>query len=143
LVGDSAHAHGGAYATGGSLAIDDAYAFSLAINHIFPSSSTRTPTGEEIEKALSLYEATRKPHAEKLLDIVHKANKRKAANVGKPVADEDLRRMAAERPSTVWLAEHDVVGAFNEVVRKNGIKEELVSARLYAGTIAGVPGISY
>lgn len=104
LIGDAAHAHGGAYATGGSLAIDDAYALSLAISHIFPPLSespvTGKPSQESIAIALRLYEKTRKPHAEKLLNIVHVANKRKAASVGKDVADEDLRRVARERPDT-------------------------------------------
>jgi len=132
LIGDSAHAHGGAYATGGSLAIDDAYAFYLAMTYVFPPSATRKPNAAEIGQALRLYEATRKPHAEKLLDIVHKANKRKAAGVGKPVTDEALRKTAAERPGTVWLAEHDVFGAFSEVVKRSETSERegAISPRL-------------
>jgi salicylate hydroxylase len=130
LVGDSAHAHGGAYATGGSLAIDDAYAFFLAINHVFPPTATQKPTAKQIGEALRLYEETRKPHAERLLRIVLKANQKKAASVGKPVADEDLRRMAAERPDTVWLAEHNVVGAFTEVLRRRAVKEGMFSANI-------------
>lgn len=69
---------------------------------------------------MQLYERTRKPHAEKLLYIVHKANELKAANVGKDVADEDLRRMAAQRPDTVWLHEHDVIAAFQQAALSDG-----------------------
>jgi salicylate hydroxylase len=136
LIGDAAHAHGGAYATGGSLAIDDAYALYLAINQVFPNTATEKPNKEKVGEALRLYEATRKPHAEKLLSIVHKANKAKAARADKSLTDKELRKMASERPDTVWLHEHNVVGAFNEVLERerasNGSKvgECLFSARL-------------
>lgn len=72
LIGDAAHAHGGAHATGGSLAIDDAYTLSLAINHVFPITGTRKPSLAEISRALKLYEQIRKPHAERLLKLVHR-----------------------------------------------------------------------
>ena len=117
MVGDSAHAHGGAYATGGSLAIDDAYALHLAIDHIFPPSSIVKPSVATIAAALKLYERTRKPHAEKLLNIVLKANKAKAARFGRPVTDDELYHMVAERPATAWLHEHNVVEAFEEAAR--------------------------
>jgi salicylate hydroxylase len=59
LIGDAAHAHGGAYATGGSLAIDDAYAFSLAIASQFEAADMQRPSVEKIRTALDLYESTR------------------------------------------------------------------------------------
>ena len=118
LIGDAAHAHGGAYATGGSLAIDDAYAFSLAISSVFNQADTNRPSVERIQTALRLYERTRKPHADKLLGIVHNTNKNKAVNTGGPISDESLTRRAAERPDTVWLHEHDVVDAFNNTVQE-------------------------
>lgn len=136
LIGDAAHAHGGAYATGGSLAIDDAYALYLAVNQVFPESAVEKPAKEKIGEALRLYEATRKPHAERLLEVVHKANKAKAARAEKSLTDTEMRKMAAARPDTVWLHEHDVVGAFNEVLKRerasSGTKlgECLFSARL-------------
>lgn len=136
LIGDAAHAHGGAYATGGSLAIDDAYALYLAINQVFPNTAMEKPSKEKIGDALRLYEATRKPHAERLLNIVHRGNKAKAARADKSLTDEELRQMASERPDTVWLHEHNVVGAFNEVLErehaKNGdqVGKCLFSARL-------------
>lgn len=114
LIGDAAHAHGGAYATGGSLAIDDAYALSLAISAMFPPTNAKSPTSGTIREALKLYENTRKPHADRLLGIVHNANKNKAANTSHLASDEALRNRAAQRPNTVWLHEHDVVEAFNE-----------------------------
>ncbi|TVY37530.1 6-hydroxynicotinate 3-monooxygenase [Lachnellula subtilissima] len=114
LIGDAAHAHGGAHATGGSLAIDDAYCLSLALLSIFPFTATRRPSSREIETALRLYEATRKPHAERLLNKVHAANSAKAAKVGNPEGDEELRARAAKGSDTNWLHEHDVEKAFKE-----------------------------
>jgi salicylate hydroxylase len=61
---------------------------------------------------------------------VHIANKKKAANVGKEVTDEDLRSLAVNRPDTVWLHEHDVVKAFEEVVHRNESGKDAISARL-------------
>lgn len=131
LIGDAAHAHGGAYATGGSLAIDDAYAFSLAIAHVFPQNATRKPTPGEIGGAMRLYEATRKSHAHRLLEIVHQGNKKKAEAVGKSVTDESLRKMAAERPDTLWLTEHDVVVTFQQALKSGAeVRVEQISPRL-------------
>lgn len=118
LIGDAAHAHGGAFATGGSLAIDDAYALSLAILWVFPITATRRPSGDEISKALKLYEATRKPHADRLLNLVLAANKAKAARIlsGIPETDEELRARAGKGSNTAWLHEHDVVSAFEQTL---------------------------
>lgn len=120
LVGDAAHAHGGAHATGGSLAIDDAYALSLSILSIFPLDSIAKPSGPEIRKALELYQATRKPHADRLLRMVHTANQAKAEKIrsGKSESDEELRSRAAKGSNTTWLHEHDVVKTFNETLRR-------------------------
>jgi salicylate hydroxylase len=67
LIGDAAHAHGGAHATGGSLAIEDAYTLSLALLHIFPVDAASKPSQVDVDVALKLYEEVRKPHAERLL----------------------------------------------------------------------------
>ncbi|EOD46331.1 putative salicylate hydroxylase protein [Neofusicoccum parvum UCRNP2] len=55
LIGDAAHPHGGAFATGGSLAIDDAYALSLALFSLFPVGSGRArPSPEELARATAV-----------------------------------------------------------------------------------------
>jgi salicylate hydroxylase len=133
LIGDAAHAHGGAYATGGSLAIDDAYALYLSILSIFPFGSTTKPSGLEIRKALELYEATRKPLTDKLLNLVHAANQAKAEKTksGKPETDEDLRSRAAKGSNTAWLSEHDVVKTFNQTLSSIQSSAE-DSAQLFA-----------
>ncbi len=120
MIGDAAHAHGGAHATGGSLAIDDAYAFSLALETVFPFNANRKPSLEELGQAINLYEATRKPHAERLLAVVRGANKARAARVGNPETDDELRARAGKGSNTTWLHEHDVVKAFQETLRKQG-----------------------
>jgi salicylate hydroxylase len=113
LIGDAAHAHGGAYATGGSRAIDDAYAFSLAIASQFEAANVQSHCVERIRTALNLYKRTRKPHADRLLEIVHNANKNKAINTGRVIDEDSLKKKAAGGPDTIWLHEHDVVEAFN------------------------------
>lgn len=135
LIGDAAHAHGGAHATGGSLAIDDAYTLSLALNSVFSVTAKRKPSGAEISKALKLYEQIRKPHAERLLKLVHTGNNARIQKLrsGKVEPDEELRTRAAKGSSTNWLHEHDVVKAFEEALERErgdvgGV--EVVSARL-------------
>jgi salicylate hydroxylase len=121
LIGDAAHAHGGAHATGGSLAIDDAYAFYLSLLSVFPLTATVKPSGAEIRQAIELYEATRKPHADRLLKMVYAANQAKAEKIrsGKLETDEELRTRASKGSNTTWLHEHDVVKSFEDALRRS------------------------
>lgn len=127
LIGDAAHAHGGAHATGGSLAIEDAYTLYLALLSIFPTDSTHKPNTWDLEKALRLYEEARKPHAERLLAMVHKANETKLKRLreGKVETDEELRDRARKGTDTAWLHEHDVVNAFDGVLKRRGEEAKL------------------
>lgn len=116
LLGDAAHTHGGAFAAGGSLAIDDAYALSLAFKHIFSSRTSKGPLStKEIEAALTLYDKTRRPHTEKLLKIVLGGLSKKPASTGS--GDLAVERIK-NKPDTTWLSEHNVEKAFNDVVRE-------------------------
>lgn len=126
LLGDAAHAHGGAFATGGSLAIDDAYALSLAITSVFPISAKRKPTAKDIARALRLYEMTRKPHAERLLKMVHSGNQARLDKFRRGAVETDLqlRARAAKGSNTTWLHEHDVVKAFEDVLKTSREEEE-------------------
>lgn len=118
LIGDAAHAHGGAFATGGSLAIDDAYALYLALSSVFPESATHKPSPAEILRGLKLYEDTRRPHAVKLLKVVHVNNAMKTKKIIAETqeTDEELRARAKRGSGTTWLHEHDVVKCFEEVL---------------------------
>lgn len=118
LIGDAAHAHGGAFATGGSLAIDDAYALYLSIMSVFPATATQKPSPQEILKALKLYEDTRRPHAVRLLKVVHLNNEMKTKKIMAETqeTDEELRARAARGSGTTWLHEHDVVKSFEEAL---------------------------
>ncbi|KAK0631144.1 hypothetical protein B0T17DRAFT_530249 [Bombardia bombarda] len=123
LAGDAAHAHGGAFAAGGSLAIDDAWAFSAAIMHVFlPAPVSQPPTDENITKALRLYESTRKAHTDRVMDVVHAGNKKKAARAGGgekvTETDEQLRERMKSRAEVAWIHEHDVVKEFDRAVKE-------------------------
>jgi len=118
LIGDAAHAHGGAFATGGSLAIDDAYALYLSLMLVFPEKATQKPSPEEILQALRLYEATRRPHAVRLLKVVHANNAMKTKKISAETqeTDEELRARAKRGSNTTWLHEHDVLKSFEEAL---------------------------
>jgi salicylate hydroxylase len=120
LLGDAAHTHGGGFAAGGSLAIDDAYAFSLALKHVFPYDARQKPTVEQLGRALKLYEATRKGHVTRLLELVHKGSSGQKENIEKSrtETEEALVKRLKGRPNTVWISEHDVEKTFWETVRR-------------------------
>lgn len=121
LAGDAAHAHGGAFAAGGSLALDDAWAFAASIRHVFPDDATELPTSEELATALNLYEKTRKAHTDRLIKVVREGNKKKVDRLGKVETDEELRARMKNRFDPTWIHEHDVVATF-EQVRDSGLE---------------------
>jgi salicylate hydroxylase len=122
FVGDAAHTHGGAFAAGGSLAIDDAYALFLAVQHVLGSFRAQSPEPGEIRTALALYDETRRPHTEKLLSIVLKGVGNQAIN---PSSDNILFQRVKNKSNTSWLSEHDVEKAFQDVIqRKSGSRED-------------------
>ncbi|KAL4786984.1 hypothetical protein BJX76DRAFT_364483 [Aspergillus varians] len=128
LVGDAAHAHGGAFAAGGSLALDDAFALGLAFKHVLGSGIQGLSQAESIGKALGLYAQTRQPHTDRLLRIVHaQLDGNKGGKLG--TAEEENERLLwrlRNRAETEWLSEHNVEAAFGEVVaRAEGRKSKL------------------
>ena len=115
-AGDAAHAHGGAFAAGGSLALDDAYAFALAILEVYPSGSSHKPSLTGIRSALELYERTRKSHTDRLLETVHAGNLKKVQNAHKVVTDEALRQSMTARANPSWMHEHDAEVTFAQAL---------------------------
>ncbi|KEZ42138.1 Uncharacterized protein SAPIO_CDS6188 [Scedosporium apiospermum] len=115
LAGDAAHAHGGAFAAGGSLALDDAWAFGASIRQVFPENATELPT-DRIATALKLYERTRKAHTDRLIKIVNDNNKKRLERLGQTETDEELRTRMKSRADTSWIHEHDVVAAFQQAL---------------------------
>ncbi|KAG7091617.1 hypothetical protein E1B28_010635 [Marasmius oreades] len=109
LVGDSFHPFGGAFAAGGGMAIDDAVALYLALSH----------TQGNLPAALGLYEATRRPQVERVMEAVNVNRK----NAGEWRDDEKIRKMASTRQDGygAWLHEHDVHEAFRAALLRLGI----------------------
>ncbi|EXJ77442.1 hypothetical protein A1O3_09668 [Capronia epimyces CBS 606.96] len=135
LVPGSAGA--GADSTGAdSAGADNAGAGASATNNptTQPTASIPVPVPlqvQDIHRALSLYDRTRRPHTERLVKSVLGAGgagagagtgAAAAAAAVTPVSesdedeDEALRLKMKNRPSTTWLAEHDVEAAFAEVL---------------------------
>ncbi|KAJ5383549.1 hypothetical protein N7517_001460 [Penicillium concentricum] len=118
LVGDAAHAHGGAFAAGGSLALDDSLTIGLAFKEVFYSRKA-TFSARNINEALGLYSQTRQPHTARLLRIVHsQIDKKGTIFATREEEDAALVARMTGRPDTVWLSEHDVETAFNAVVEQ-------------------------
>lgn len=108
LLGDAGHAHGAAFGAGGSLAINDAYALSLALAEVWPPGyPSKRPSREQLGKALRVFDETRRPLVTRLLHIIH-GRARAMPGGEKGGSDEELRRRTANRPDMSWLSEHDV-----------------------------------
>ncbi|KAK2610018.1 hypothetical protein N8I77_003478 [Diaporthe amygdali] len=119
LAGDAAHAHGGAFAAGGSLALNDAWAFAESIRHVFPpegGSTVLPPAAEEITRALRIYERTRKAHTDRVMAVVHEQNQKKVERLGHVQSDEELRARLTNRYDPSWIHEHDVQLAFAQAL---------------------------
>jgi salicylate hydroxylase len=132
LLGDSAHTHGGAFAAGASLAIDDAYALYLALLVAVPTAAGASI--EQLKLAFELYEKTRRPWSNKVLRIVHgmfEGNReRLRAFWEQGVEEEDtaFRERIGKRLDPSWLTGYDVMGAFERVLaasRKRGGEAKL------------------
>ncbi|KAJ0420828.1 hypothetical protein BJY00DRAFT_122323 [Aspergillus carlsbadensis] len=120
LLGDAAHTHGGAFAAGGSLAIDDAFCFALALFHVFPPSEEGDASAVPWRDVCQLYEGTRKPHVDRILEKVHRINKdqKRVVERAKSETDEQLLERVRTRFDPWWISEHDVEAAFWELVRR-------------------------
>ncbi|CAK7200218.1 hypothetical protein SEUCBS139899_002909 [Sporothrix eucalyptigena] len=124
LVGDAAHAHGGAFATGGSLALDDAWALAASLKASLDEAQ-RGETGSALLAALHVYETTRKAHTDRLLRVVHASNAARVESLRKsrqPGAvaetDQQFRARIGSRADPTWLHEHDVTATFAKAVRE-------------------------
>ncbi|KAL2840789.1 hypothetical protein BJY01DRAFT_249856 [Aspergillus pseudoustus] len=122
LLGDAAHTHGGAFAAGVGLAIDDAYALGLAFEHVLPSAASfETLSPPQIREIFDLYETTRRPHTGKVLAVVHESRAKTADRLqkfftGQSESDEDFRYRLTHRGDPVWVNEHDVEATFKKVL---------------------------
>lgn len=125
LLGDAAHTHGGAFAAGGSLALDDAFALGLAFKHVGGSKFTSW-TDADLRQVFELYDETRRPHASRLLNIVHGAASAEPVVYNSPEEeDEALIKRMTNRPDTSWLAEHNVEHAFSETLIRHRLQPKL------------------
>ncbi|KGO72154.1 Monooxygenase, FAD-binding [Penicillium italicum] len=118
LIGDAGHTHGGAFASGGSLAMNDAHALALALAHVWPTEKDAKPDRRQVARALALFDGTRRPHVNKLIELVQvglAARQAKLRDVRKvEETDEELRERISGLSDIAWLAEHDVEAAFRD-----------------------------
>jgi len=117
LIGDAAHSHGGALAANASLGMDDAYCLYLSfLEHVSPSGNLNLGA-KELKQVLSLYDAVRRPHCEKVLEVAHamyNGNNQRLWGGGEAETDEQLREKLRKRPYAEWIHEYDVEDAFEK-----------------------------
>ncbi|PYH92007.1 FAD/NAD(P)-binding domain-containing protein [Aspergillus ellipticus CBS 707.79] len=120
LLGDAGHTHGGAFAAGGSLAINDAHALALALAHTWPTGDGGRPNNRHLAEALAFFDRTRRPHVNKLIEIASKQaldrQRRSQASGTQAESDCWLRERVSGLGDVAWLAEHDVESEFKAVI---------------------------
>ena len=117
LIGDAAHSHGGALAANASLGMDDAYCLYLSFLEQMSPAGTLELDSEKLKQVLSLYEAVRRPHCERVLKVAHAmydGNNQRLWGGGETETDEQLREKLRTRPYAEWIHEYDVEAAFKK-----------------------------
>ncbi|KAJ4146304.1 hypothetical protein NW754_001772 [Fusarium falciforme] len=111
LVGDAAHTHGALSAMSGQ----------------HPLLTQKSPLRQRLLRSSRIYEATRQPHVNRLLGVVHKNLAGQKANIerAKAETDEQLRQRVSQRMDPSWISEHDVEKAFKQVVEKEEPRAKL------------------
>ncbi|KAL2836586.1 FAD/NAD(P)-binding domain-containing protein [Aspergillus pseudoustus] len=124
LLGDAGHTHGGAFASDGSLAINDAHALALSLAHVWPAAQGAdgaTPDKSQLQGALALFDATRRPHVTRLIDVVHSGLAERFEKLRDPhrveETDGELRARIAAVEGFSWLGEHDVEAEFRRAAQ--------------------------
>lgn len=131
LVGDAAHPHGGAFAAGGSLGIDDAYILMRSFAHHLKDRTQATPEERQsqIARSLELYEQTRQPHVSRIVKAVHNGEQYK--NTSDNVWDDaKIRAWATGRVDPFWIHEHPVDQAFEDAVKQQEAQLESYGAEM-------------
>jgi salicylate hydroxylase len=106
----------------------------LALKHVVEYKSSSSLKAADIQYALELYDQTRRPHATRLLNIVHSQVGQKAPlHASSEEEDRALIARMKNRPDLTWLSEHDVGRAFAEVLaakeeHKDGQRAKLESS---------------
>ncbi|OKL59949.1 hypothetical protein UA08_04934 [Talaromyces atroroseus] len=121
LIGDAGHTHGGAFAAGGALAINDAHALALALTHVWRAENQSRLSAHQLAQGLDLFDKTRRPHVNRLIELVQRITE-PPLDAPKPAetaeeSDEDFRKMISSMGDENWIAEHDVEAAFQAVLR--------------------------
>ena len=79
---------------------------------------SRKPPVEQLAEVFRLYEATRKPHIDKILGAVHLQVIGHKPNMENDdiETDEMLEERVRNRPDPSWISEHDVESTFQNVI---------------------------
>lgn len=108
LIGDAGHPHGGAYAAGGTMSIEDAYTLALCLEHALGSVDTKKT---QIQLAFNMYNDIRHAHTARLIDAANKLRTQRKTDEGRVLSDEHIEERLRARPDISWLSENDTKGA--------------------------------
>lgn len=135
LIGDAGHPHGGAFAAGGTMGIEDGYTLGLCLGHAFscthwtesdpgsgssPASGAGAGVGVSVQArirwAWDAFNKIRHGHVTRLIQAAEILRARRRADEGTLLEDEEIVRRVHARQNVGWLAENDTEGNAKRVM---------------------------
>lgn len=118
LLGDAGHCHGGAFAAGGTLAIEDGYTLGLCVDEVAQRAALegRPMEGNDIATALSLFDKCRLRHVNRLVAAAHSLRDRRAQKDNHVASEAEINAYVTTHADVAWLADNDAEAVFDQVV---------------------------
>lgn len=122
LIGDAGHPHGGAYAAGGTMSVEDAYTLYRALDHAQRSDSAgprRRLDRTALRWAFGTFDAARITHTTRVIDLANETRRKRERNRGVKAPDDVLRAGVATRPDVSFLANNDTKAVIERTIAEN------------------------
>lgn len=129
LIGDAGHPHGGAYAAGGTMSVEDAYTLYRALDHA--QTAGRRLDRHALRWAFDTFDKARIKHTTRVIDLANETRRKRERNKGVKPSDDVLRASVATRPNVSFLANNDTKATIERTIAENpfdGAKKSAVKA---------------
>ncbi|KAL1408357.1 hypothetical protein Q8F55_005166 [Vanrija albida] len=122
LLGDAGHCHGGAFAAGGTLAIEDAYTLGLAVQAALERARARGQRlgAADLAFAFDLFDKARLAHVNRLLRAANDLRKAKKHTEGQVLTEEDIEAYVHRHVDISWVSDNDADAVFAKVLAEAG-----------------------
>ncbi|KAL7423383.1 hypothetical protein Q5752_002686 [Cryptotrichosporon argae] len=122
LIGDAGHPHGGAFAAGGTMGVEDGYTLGLCV-------AAAAERGLELDWAWDVFNACRLDHVNRLVAAATQLREQRREREGRLLGDDEIERIVHARNDVKWLADNDAEAVFRrtlaEMVKSTSIIEDV------------------